>query len=425
MYGQMSSKGCASGPLAGIRVISVEQYGAGPWGTLQLADLGADVVKVEDPASGGDVGRYVPPYQQDEDSLFFEAFNRGKRSVSLDLRSEAGRTVLHRLVAGADAVFSNLRGDQPARLGLTYAALAPVNPRIVCCSLSGFGQTGPRAAQGAYDYVIQGLAGWMSMTGEPDAPPTKSGLSLVDFAGGYVAALSMLAGLWRARETGEGCDCDLSLLETALALTNYVGTWAATAGYEPQRISESAHPSIVPFQNFPTRDGWIVVACPKEKLWRAFCTAIGEPEMPRDERFASFAARGANRDVLVAKLREVLLTRTTSAWLQTLTEHGVPCAPVNDLAGALADPQVVARGGVVESAHPRLGTVRHIASPLRVGGAVAPPLPAPARGEHTRAVLRECGCDEALIDELEGQGAFGEPPRQGRPSAARPPSESG
>lgn len=398
------------GPFHGVRVISVEQYGAGPWGTMQLADLGADVVKVEDPLVGGDVGRYVPPYQHGEDSLFFEAFNRGKRSISLDLRTDAGRTALHRLVAVADVVFSNLRGDQPEKLGLTYDALQAINPRIVCCSLSGYGRTGPRAAQGTYDYVIQGVAGWMSMTGGPESPPTKSGLSLVDFSGGYVAALSIAAGLWRARETGRGCDCDVSLQETALALTNYVGTWAATEGYVPQRLGESAHPSIVPFQNLPTGDGWIVVACAKESLWRALCKAIDEPELANDERFSSFATRAKNREVLVAHLRDVFSRRTTAEWLERLTSHGVPCGPVNDLAAALEDPQAVARGAVVSVDHPRLGTVRHIAPAVRVDDSLPPLRPAPARGEHTRAVLHEWGCSEESIDELERGGAFGPSP---------------
>ena len=177
-------------PLADVRILAIEQFGAGPWGTLQLADLGAEVIKIEDPASGGDVGRYVPPFQEGEDSLFFETFNRNKRSVSLDLRHPEARSVFEDLVRGSDVVYSNLRGDQPAKLRLTYDDLKDVNPRIVCCSLSGFGMTGPRAAEGGYDYMMQGLAGWMSLTGDPDGPPTKSGLSLVDLSGGYASAIA-------------------------------------------------------------------------------------------------------------------------------------------------------------------------------------------------------------------------------------------
>jgi crotonobetainyl-CoA:carnitine CoA-transferase CaiB-like acyl-CoA transferase len=201
----------------------------------------------------------------------------------------------------------------------------------------------------------------------------------------------------------------VSLLETALALTNYVGTWAATEGYVPQRLGESAHPSIVPFQNLPTSDGWIVVACAKEHLWRTFCTAIGESAMADDQRFSSFAARLQNREILVSRLRGVFTSRTTASWLETLTRHGVPCGPVNDLAAALTDPQVVARGGVVSTDHPRMGEIRHVASALRVGGPAAPPRPGPARGEHTRAVLREWGCDDEWIDHLASEGAFGMP----------------
>jgi crotonobetainyl-CoA:carnitine CoA-transferase CaiB-like acyl-CoA transferase len=198
-------------PLADVRVIAVEQFGAGPWATLQLADRGAQVIKIEDPTSGGDVGRYVPPFQEGEDSLFFETFNRGKRSVSLDLRHADARPVLEDLVRASDAVFSNLRGDQPRRLGLTYDQLRHVNRAIVCCSLSGFGMTGPRAAEGGYDYMMQGLAGWQMLTGDPDGPPTTSGLSLVDHSRRYAAAIALLSGVWRARRDGVGCDCDVSL----------------------------------------------------------------------------------------------------------------------------------------------------------------------------------------------------------------------
>ncbi|HET7045269.1 MAG TPA: CoA transferase, partial [Gaiellaceae bacterium] len=222
-------------PLADVRVIAVEQFGAGPWATMQLADLGAEVIKLEDPATGGDVGRYVPPFQQGEDGLWFESFNRNKRSISLDLRHPDARAVLEDLVRGADALYSNLRGDLPARLRIRYEDLRDVNPRIVCCSLSGFGQTGPRAAQPAYDNLMQGLAGWQSITGEPDGPPTRSGLSLVDLSGGYVSALALLAGVHRARRDGVGCDCDVSLFETALAELMYVATWAASRGHVAPR----------------------------------------------------------------------------------------------------------------------------------------------------------------------------------------------
>ena len=398
----------AGQPLADVTVLSVEQFGAGPWGTLQLADLGADVIKIEDPGSGGDVSRYVPPFQEGEDSLFFETFNRNKRSISLDLRTEAGREVFEELVRHADAVYSNLRGDQPARLGLTYQALAPVNPRIVCCALTGFGTDGPRAKEGGYDYVVQGLAGWMSLTGDPDGPPTKSGLSLVDLSAGYAASLALMAGLWRARRDGVGCDCDVSLFEVALAQLCYVGTWAATGAYTPRRMPDSAHPSIVPFQAFESADGWIVVACPKEKFWERLCAEIGMPELLEDPRFADFAGRDRHRDELLPMLQRAFRARGTDEWVAALSEAGIPVGPVNEVAEALEDEQVRARGAVVEVEHPRFGAVRQAASPLRLSGHEPPLRRGPFRGEHTEAVLAElCGYDADRIAAFARAGAFG------------------
>jgi crotonobetainyl-CoA:carnitine CoA-transferase CaiB-like acyl-CoA transferase len=394
-------------PLADVRVLALEQFGAGPWGTLQLADLGAEVIKIEDPASKGDVGRYVPPFAEDENSLFFEAFNRNKKSISLDLRTAGAREVFHDLVRASDVVYSNLRGTEPRKLGLTYEQLARVNPRIVCCSLSGFGMTGPRAAEGGYDYMMQGLAGWQSLTGDPAGPPTKSGLSLVDLSGGYVSTIAVLAGLWRARRDGVGCDCDVSLFETALHELCYVGVWAASRGYVPPRRPNSGHPSIIPFQNFATADGWIVVACPKEKFWVTLCNALGRPELATDERFVDFGARDRNRDELLPILDGLFAERTSAEWLEALATAGVPSAPVNDVPAALEDPQAVARGSLVEVEHPRLGAVRQVASPLRLGDE-APLGRAPFRGEHTEAVLKEvCGYSDDRIEELAAAGVFG------------------
>jgi crotonobetainyl-CoA:carnitine CoA-transferase CaiB-like acyl-CoA transferase len=398
-----------STPLADVRVLAVEQFGAGPWATLQLSDLGADVIKIEDPGVGGDVGRYVPPYQEGEDSLFFETFNRSKRSIQLDLDAPAGRRVFGDLVARSDAVFSNLRGDAPARLGLTYDSLGEFNPLIVCVALTGFGMTGPRAAEAGYDYIIQAMAGWMSLTGEPAGPPTRSGLSLVDLSGGYVAAIALLAGLHRARRDGRGCDADVSLFETALHELMYVGTWAASNGHVQARRAGSAHPSIVPFQAFDTSDGWIIVACAKPKFWTRLCEAIERQDLLDDPRYADFAGRDRHRDSLLAELRSVFMTRTTDAWLTLLTRGGVPVGRVNDVAEALADPQTVARGSIVEVEHPAFGTVREIASPLRLSGDMPAPARGPFRGEHTEVVLRElCGYDERRIAELGDLGAFGE-----------------
>ena len=405
-------------PLADLRILAVEQFGAGPWGTLQLADLGAEVIKVEDPISGGDTGRYVPPFQEGEDSLFFETFNRNKKSISLDLRHPRGREVLADLARHADAILSNLRGDQPRRLGLTFEQFRHVNPRLVCCSLSGFGMTGPRASEGGYDYMMQGLAGWMSLTGDPGTPPTKSGLSLVDLSGGYVAAIALLAAVWQARRDGVGCDCDLSLFETALSELVYVGTWAATKGYVPPRRANSAHPSIVPFQNFRTADGWIIVCCAKQKFWESLCDVIGRPELRDDPHFADFAARDEHRDVLLSLLDAVFASRTNAEWLEALLAAGIPSSAVNPLAKAFEDPQAVARGAVVEIEHSRLGTVRQVGTPLRVGNEPKPLRRAPFRGEHTERILVElCGYTPERVTELRAAGVFGRPPALGEAGA--------
>jgi crotonobetainyl-CoA:carnitine CoA-transferase CaiB-like acyl-CoA transferase len=393
-------------PLADVRVIALEQFGAGPWGTMQLADLGAEVIKIEDPSVGGDVARYVPPFARDSSSLFFESFNRNKRSIALDLRQQAGRAVFERLVAGADAVFSNLRGDQPAKLRIRYEDLAEVNPKVVCVSLSGFGTTGPRANQGAYDATIQALAGWMSITGGPQEPPTKSGLSLVDYSAGYVATIALLAGIWQARRDGRGCDVDLSLFETALALLTYMGTWTASGGWAAQRLPDSSHQTVVPFQTFATADGWLAVACAKESLWRRLCDALGRPELATDPRFADLAARNANRGELVALLGEAFRARAAQEWVTLLSAHGVPCSTVNDIEGALADEQALERDAVSEYEHPVLGTVRTVTSALGER-LTAPAQRGPLLGEHTREVLAQAGYSDAEIDELQRAGAFG------------------
>ena len=395
-------------PLEDIRIIAIEQYGAGPFGSVHLADLGAEVIKVEDPASGGDVGRYVPPYQQDEDSLFFEVFNRNKRSLSLDLTTDGGRAVFEDLVRVSDVVYSNLRGDVPAKIGITYEDLKHLNERIVCCALTGFGMTGPRASEPGYDYILQGIAGWMDITGEPSGPPTKSGLSLVDYSGGLVAAISILAGVHAARRDGAGMDCDVSLFDTAIGMLTYPAIWTLNGDFQPTRTHHSAHPSLVPFQAFQAADGWLVVACPKEKFFARLATAIGRPELAADSRFANFAARRGNAGELLAILDEVFLSRTAGEWLDTLRAAGVPCGPVNSVRDALADPQTTARGMVVETEHPRFGTVRQVRSPVRVGDGQTSYLRAPARHEDADHVLRQLlGYDDRQIGELGARGAFG------------------
>jgi crotonobetainyl-CoA:carnitine CoA-transferase CaiB-like acyl-CoA transferase len=403
-------------PLEDVRIIAIEQYGAGPWGSMHLADLGAEVIKIEEPTSGGDVGRYVPPYAEDEDSLFFESFNRNKRSLSLDLAHPRGREVFEELVKNADVVYSNLRGDVPAKIGITYEDLKHLNPAIVCCSLTGFGMTGPRQKQPGYDYVLQGLAGWMDITGEPGGPPTKSGLSLVDYSGGYVAAIALLAGLHAARRDGVGMDCDVSLYDTAVAMLNYPAAWHLNAGFEPVRTRHSAHPSLVPFQAFEASDGWMVVGCAKEKFWVRLAEELGHPEWATDPRFNSFAVRQRNRDEVIALLEAEFLARTVAEWIRDLSAASIPCAPINTVGQALTDEHTIARNLIVETEHPRFGTVRQVASPVRVGAELPTYRRAPLRNEDLAYVMKDVvGFGSERIEELEQAGAFGTPSPSGHP----------
>lgn len=395
-------------PLEDVRVIAVEQYGAGPFGSVHLADLGAEIIKIEDPRVGGDVGRYVPPYAEGEDSLFFEAFNRNKSSLSLDLATPAGRGVFEDLVKVSDAVYSNLRGDVPAKIKITYDDLKHLNPAIVCCSLTGFGMTGPRSKEPGYDYVLQALAGWMDLTGDPDGPPTKSGLSMVDYSGGFVAAISLLAGIHAARRDGIGMDCDVSLYDTAMGLLTYPAAWHLNAGFTPVRTRHSAHPSLVPFQAFEAKDGWFVVGCAKEKFWQRLTVVIDRPAWAEDPRFATFADRDRNRDVLIPLLEEIFVQRTVAEWVEPLQAAAVPTARINDVAAAMTEPHTIARNLLVETEHPRYGTVRQVASPVRVGSELPTYRRAPLRNEDADRILGEMlGYDSTAVSDLKDRGAFG------------------
>ncbi|MBW2145676.1 MAG: CoA transferase [Deltaproteobacteria bacterium] len=391
-------------PLEGLRILAISQYGAGPFGTMLIADLGAEVIKIEDPSSGGDVSRQLSIGEKIQgDSLFFQAFNRNKKSLTLNLRDEKGRDIFHDLVRISDCVFNNLRGDLPIKLGLTYTALESVNPRIVCCSLTGFGTTGRRAGEPGYDYLMQGLAGFMSMTGGSDTPPTKAGVSFVDFSGGAMAMLGLMAGLWRLHRTGKGCDVDVSLLDSAVSFLNYLAIWFMNTEWKPIRLNNSAHPRIVPSQNFQTGDGYIVIMCQKEKFWQNFCDGLGHPELKHDPRFRTMKERSANRDVLIPILEKAMIARSTTEWL-SLFQNRVPCAPVNDLDRALREEQVLSRGMIVEVEHPELGTIREVGCPIKMPGTEREYAPAPALGEHTDEILRSLGYGEEDIQELHRSG---------------------
>ncbi len=374
-------------PLSGLRVLAVEQYGAGPFATQHLADLGAEILKIENFKDGGDIGRHVGPHFFAEgDSHFYEAFNRNKRSLGLDLKAPEGRDILLKLVAQSDALFDNLRGDLPAKLGLDYAGLAHANPKIVCVHLSAYGRTGSRAGWPGYDYLMQAEAGYLSLTGEPDGPPARCGLSIIDLMTGTTAAMALLAGVIEARATGSGRDLDVSLYDVAMHNLCYLGTWYLNAGAVTRREPHSSHPSLTPSQLYRTRDGWIFLMCNKEKFWRVFAELVGRPQWLTDPDFANFAARLAHRQRVNAAISDVLGARTTEEWM-ALFAGQVPAAPVYDVAQALDNEFAHERGRIVEFHHPEHGPIKGIASPVDPAGTPLPTQAAPTLGQDTDDIL--------------------------------------
>jgi crotonobetainyl-CoA:carnitine CoA-transferase CaiB-like acyl-CoA transferase len=372
---------------------------------MQLADMGAEIIKIENPAEGGDVSRSVGPYFLGEhDSHFFQAFNRNKRSITLNLRAPEGQRVLHDLVAGADAVLDNLRGDQPPRLGVTYDQLKSANPRIVCAHLSAYGREGSRKSWPGYDYLMQAEAGYLSLTGEPDQPPARFGLSIVDMMAGVYAATALLGGIVSARATGVGRDVDVSLFDTALANLNYLAAWYLNGGHAQGREPRGAHPSLTPSQLYRTADGWIFIMCNKQKFWPVLCEKLGRPEWSDDPRFASFKARLENRTELTRLLDAALSARTTAAWLGHFA-GAVPAAPVHDVAQALGSEFVREEDRVWSYAH-AMGDFRMVPPAFRFPGETMPRRGAPALGADTDAVLTELGYDAGKIAALRKDGVI-------------------
>ena len=369
--------------LEGVRVLSLEHFGAGPYGTQLLADLGADVIKVENPRTGGDISRSVGPYLLgDDDSLYYQSFNRGKRSVLIDLTSADGRARFERLVEGADAVVNNLRGDQPEKLRIRYADLAEVKPAIVCAHISAYGRGNSRENWPGYDYLMQAECGFLDLTGEPDGLPARFGLSMVDFMSGTLMACALLAAVMRARETGEGAEIDTCLYDTALHQLTYPAIWFLNEGHQTRRLPRSSHPSAAPSQLFRTADGWMFVMCQAPRFWEAFCKLAGREDLLRDARFRDAADRVAHRETLTEEVEKTLLTAPTAHWMELLSGT-VPVAPVHDVASALTNPFAREAGMLNVVDHPHAeGGLAMLSSPIRVNGRRGPDRRAPLLGEH-------------------------------------------
>jgi len=375
-------------PLAGLRILSVEVWGAGPYGSQLLAAHGAEVIKIENPATGGDPARYVGPHRLGHgDSQYFQGWNTNKKSVALDLKTPQGQRDFAELVKGASAVMNNLRGDQPAKLGLDYAALGTVNPAIVCVHISAYGRDNERTAWPGYDFLMQAEAGLMSLTGEPDGPPARFGPSIIDHMTGTTAMVGLLACLLSAQRTGKGCDVDCSLFDVALHQLGYSGTWYLNSGEAPSRLERSSHFSVAPVQTFPTADGWLYVMCMSDKFWLELLKALELEVLASDARFADGSTRHEYRRELTAELDPKFRQRTTAAWLERLT--GVlPVAPVYDVAQAL-DSAFVRDSGMIRSVpHPEKQDLRLLTSPIKIDGERAGLAAAPALDADTARLLR-------------------------------------
>ena len=374
-------------PLQGLRILSIEVYGAGPYGSQLLAALGADVIKIENPSTGGDPARYVGPQRLGPaDSQYFQGWNTNKRSVALDLKSDAGRRDFAALVETSAAVMNNLRGDQPGKLGLDYAALGKINPAIICLHISAYGRDNERAAWPGYDFLMQAEAGLMSMTGEPEGPPARFGPSIIDYMTGSTAMVGLLACLLGAQRCGRGCDVDVSLYDVALHQLGYAGTWYLNGGEAVSRLERSSHFSLAPVQTFPTADGWILVMCMTEKFWTALLEALGQGPLGADPRFADGNTRHRHRKELTALLDPVFRQATTEQWLTRLS--GVlPVGPVYDVAQALSSPFARASGMIQTVPHPQKEDLKLITSPIKVNGERPRLAPCPPLGADSKALL--------------------------------------
>jgi len=383
------------GPLTGFRVLDLSRILAGPWASQMLADLGADVVKIERPGSGDDTRGWGPPYMPDAngeattEAAYFHGANRGKRSVCIDIAQARGQELIRDLARHCDVLIENFKVGGLQKYGLDYASLHPINPKLVYCSITGFGQSGPYAERAGYDFMIQAMGGIMSVTGEPDGEPMKSGVATADILTGLYAANAIQAALIHRMKTGEGQYIDLALLDVQVAtLASQAMNYLAT-GTNPPRHG-NAHPNIVPYQAFQTSDGYIVLAVGNDAQFARFCELAGRDELAADERYQKNSGRVRHRETLIPLIVEIMRTQDSAWWLQELNRRGVPCGPINNLDQVFADPQVQHRGMRIELEHPSAGRVAGVASPIRLSASPvqyrrAPPL----LGQHTDTVLAE------------------------------------
>ena len=391
-------------PLDGIRVLDLSRVVSGPYCTMTLADMGADVIKIEEPGRGDESRAFGPPFLGGE-SPYFLSINRNKRSCTVNLKCDDGRAILERLVAGADVLVQNFRPGAVERLGLDYDSLAPRHPRLVYCSISGFGDSGPDAARPGYDLIVQGESGLMDLTGEPDGPPTRVGTSIADLTSGMMAAQGILLALFARQTTGRGQHVRVAMLDAVVSLLTYnTGNYFAT-GEAPTRRGND-HPSVAPYQTLRAADGWINLGIANDALWRRYCDALERPDLRDDPRFATAPERVRHRTELVPVIESLTAERTVEDWIRLLGAAGVPCGRIRNVAEVCTNPQLTRRGKVVERPHPTAGVVKMIGQPIELGDTparirTAPPL----LGEQTDDVLREAGYTADEIRAFRERGA--------------------
>jgi crotonobetainyl-CoA:carnitine CoA-transferase CaiB-like acyl-CoA transferase len=396
-----------AGPLAGLLVLDLCHFLAGPYATLALADLGAGVIKVEDPDHPDEARRVGPVFQGDE-SVYFMSLNWGKRSLGVRLTDPAGHAVVLDLVRRADIVIDNYKPGVMAKLGLDHASLATVNPAIITCSLTGFGETGPAATRPGYDYTIQARAGVMSLTGEPDGPPGKAGISYVDHSGGLAAALAVTAAVVERHRTGVGRHIDLALYDVQVSMLSYLAAWTLNSDYAPARHPSGAHPSIVPAQTFATKDGHVAVFVGNDPMWARLVGALDDDALA-EPGYLTNSGRLAHRDALLDRLSGLLAAETSEHWVDLLEQVGVPCERVNSLAEALADPVLLARG-LISAGGSEARSYRHVRGPVPLDPEAGRRL-APRLGANSVGVLAELGMDSAKIERLIAAGVIVDPRR--------------
>jgi len=393
--------------FAGVRVLDLSRMLAGPYGSLLLADMGAEVIKVEDPEGGDPMRAMGPPFLPDGESPYFLAVNRNKKSVAIELTREDGRAVFFDLVRAADVVWHNFRPGIMEKLGCDYAALSQVNPRIIMCSISAYGQDGPYREYPAFDLALQAMGGAMSVTGEPGGAPMRMGLPMGDLSGGMFGAFAVAGALFQRTQTGRGAHLDLSLLDCQVSLLSYMAQYYWTDGRVPGPQG-TGHASVVPYQALATRDGHLIVAVFAEKFWGGFCRAAAKPDWERDPRFRTNRDRVAHRQEFVDEAAPLFRTRATGEWLERLYAEGVPAAPIQSIDQVLTDPQVRHRGMVVELEHPRHGVVPTLGTPIKFQPPVPfTPAPPATLGQHTEAILGELlKYPAARIEALRKAGAI-------------------